>query len=65
MRCESRLLLNQVLLNYLGSYGVASGAEAFASSIASGVEGVVVSFLRFLVILLLFSAHLRSIDEAN
>ena len=50
MRCESRPLLNQVLLNYLGSYGVASGAEAFATSIASGVEGVVVSFLRFLVI---------------
>jgi hypothetical protein len=46
MRCESWLLPSQVYLSiYLGSYGVASGAEAFASSIASGVEGVVVSFL--------------------
>lgn len=46
MRCETRLLLIQVDLPiYLGSYGVAAGAEAFASSIASGVEGVVVSFI--------------------
>ena len=26
------------------SYGVAAGAEAFANSVASGLEGVVVSF---------------------
>jgi hypothetical protein len=46
MRCESRLLPSHVfLLIYLGSYGVAAGAEALASSVASGVEGVVVSFL--------------------
>jgi hypothetical protein len=46
MRCESCPLLSQVYLPiYLGSYGVAAGAEALASSVASGVEGVVVSFL--------------------
>ena len=45
MRCESWLLLTQVYLSiYLGSYGVAAGAEALASSVVSGVEGVVVSF---------------------
>lgn len=50
MRCESWLLAfakpSQVYLQiFLGSYGVAAGAEALASSVASGVEGVVVSFL--------------------
>ena len=46
MQCESWLLLSQVYLPiYLDRYGVAAGAEALMSSVASGVEGVVVSFL--------------------
>jgi hypothetical protein len=57
MRCESWLSLSQVYLPiYLGSYGVAAGAEALASSVASGVEGVVVSFLWLLLSQLQFSA---------
>lgn len=41
MRCK-RLSPSSLILTNIPRYGVASGAEAFATSIASGMEGVFV-----------------------
>ena len=43
MLCKSPAIACQNVLNVVASYGVTAGAEAFASSVVSGVEGVVVS----------------------
>lgn len=48
------------------SYGVAAGAEALASSLASGVEGVVVSFINlFGEAQFLISVQLKPIEGAE
>lgn len=46
MQCELHELRSINYHLHLHSYGVAAGAEAFANSVASGFEGVVVSIRR-------------------